>query len=401
MRFALLGNHPDGLSMACALTASRRHELIVYSGPKAGADLLQERGVAVKPVGDLEEILADPAVEAVIVAGRLAERAHQLRRALQSERHVLCVHPADTTPDSAYEAAMIQGDTRQVLLPLLPEALIPGLAQLKSTLPALGPLRLVVMDFGHLPAPETGSLETTPTLPGWNILRAVLGEIPEVSAYAVREEWMAGEPLVVAGRSETGVLFQASYLLEPKEPRWRVRFAGRDGQALLTLPAGWPGDVHLHGPLTEGETNQSRDWPAWDPWPALLEVFESAVLANQRRSAPAPSGTPPSALRSPPLTWQNEVRCLELDDAVRRSVERRRASTLEYQEASEEVGFKGTMTLVGCALLWSLLLLTILAVWQRWVLYLVIPVLFVFLGLQLLRWVIPRREEPPKPEGPT
>ena len=30
-----------------------------------------------------------------------------------------------------------------------------------------------------------------------------------------------------------------------------------------------------------------------------------------------------------------------MDDAVRRSVERRRISTLEYPEASEEAGFKG------------------------------------------------------------
>ena len=55
------------------------------------------------------------------------------------------------------------------------------------------------------------------------------------------------------------------------------------------------------------------------------------------------------------------MRCLELDDAARRSVARRRASALEYQEATEEAGFKGTMTLLGCGLLWvSLLLLIVL-----------------------------------------
>ena len=81
---------------------------------------------------------------------------------------------------------------------------------------------------------------------------------------------------------------------------------------------------------------------------------------------------------------------MELDDAAKRSVRRRRVSTLEYPEASEEVGFKGTMTLVGCALLWVVLLLAILSHWVYWLGWLIIPVLMFFLGMQLLRWVVPR-----------
>src|SRR5262245_12952775 len=147
MHFALLGDHPDGLDMARALAESGRHRLAVYSGPAVGAEYLRRWGLEFKAVGDLEEVLADPAVEAVIVAGPPAVRAEQLRRALQSERHVLCVQPVDATPDTAYEAAMIQGDTRQVLLPLLPEGLHPGvrrLAQLaRSAEAGLGTVRLM------------------------------------------------------------------------------------------------------------------------------------------------------------------------------------------------------------------------------------------------------------------
>ena len=46
--------------------------------------------------------------------------------------------------------------------------------------------------------------------------------------------------------------------------------------------------------------------------------------------------------------------------AGRRRPAQRRTSpllVLDYQEASEETGFKGTMTLVGCGLLWGLLLI--------------------------------------------
>src|SRR5436309_4616651 len=102
MRFALLGDHPDGLEMARALAGSGRHEVVCYTGPVAGLELLRRWQPAARAVGDVEEVLADPAVEAVVVAAPAGQRGAQLRRALQSERHVLCVHPADQTPDTGY-----------------------------------------------------------------------------------------------------------------------------------------------------------------------------------------------------------------------------------------------------------------------------------------------------------
>ena len=70
-----------------------------------------------------------------------------------------------------------------------------------------------------------------------------------------------------------------------------------------------------------------------------------------------PTGRTPADLPS----WLDEIRAAELDDAARRSIERRRAVTLEYQEVSEDVGFKGTMTLVGCGLIWFIPVLLILS----------------------------------------
>src|SRR5262245_53642414 len=98
MRFALLGDHLDGLDITRALVESGRHELAVYCGPAAGAEYLRRWHPGFRMVADLEEVLADPAVDAIIVAGRPTDRPEQLRRALRSERHVLCVQPVDTTP---------------------------------------------------------------------------------------------------------------------------------------------------------------------------------------------------------------------------------------------------------------------------------------------------------------
>src|SRR5262249_19284356 len=151
-----------------------------------GAEYLRRWDIRPRLIGDLEEALADPVVYAVIVAGGPADRAAQLRRALQSERHVLCVHPAGQGPDIAYEAGMIQTDTRHLAVPLLAEALPPAIQRLAELARALRPLRLVALER-HAPEEFLLEHETAghkPSVPGWDVLRALGGEVAEVFAYA-------------------------------------------------------------------------------------------------------------------------------------------------------------------------------------------------------------------------
>jgi predicted dehydrogenase len=381
MRFALLGDHPDGLHFARAAATSGRHELGVYSGSVLGLEWLRRWGINPPFVGDLEEILADPAIEAVIVAGKPADRPAQLRRALQSERPALCVHPADDSPDLAYEAAMIQTDTRTTLLPLLPEALHPGVRRLATLVQSVpNKYRLIEMERA---ATDHVLLETeTPGhglgIPGWNVLRLLGGEIVEIVGLTASEEVEADAPVLLAGRFERGGLFQMTLL--PDQPDARLRWSVRTGVDRLDLlfDEGWPGPARLTWRDERGNIHEEA-WESWDPWAALVEAVDA--------------GTAPR--------WQDEVRCLELDDAARRSVERRRASTLEYQEVTEEAGFKGTMTLVGCSLVWGSLVLLLVSPWVPWLAWFILPMFGVFLGLQLLRWIVPAKpEEPPKPGPP-
>jgi predicted dehydrogenase len=385
MRFALLGNHPDGLDMAYCLTASGRHAIVAVTSPTLDADQLARLGESVRRVGDLEEVLADPAVEGVIVASGPANRAAHLRRALQSERHVLCVHPPDSTPDLAYEAAMIRQDTGFALLPLLSEALHPGLLRLqelrKSGEASVGDLLLIDLAFDARGAVLSlvGVKDDKPSLPGWHVLRALGGEIAEVAAFAAAEDVSIEQTLLVSGRFEKTGLFRARYL--PHQPRssCRLTLIGLAGHADLHFPLGDPGPAFLTWKDRDDETHEET-WDSWDPWPDLLRHFDSAVEHAKTKSA-----------KALPLSWQDAVRSLELDAAARRSVERRRVSGMEYQEANEEVGFKGTMTLVGCALVWVILLLFIGSLWLPWLRWVIVPVLVFFLVLQLFRWIIPRR----------
>lgn len=388
MRFALLGDHPDGIDLACALVQSGRHRLLAFTTTPT-EEVLQRLGGEARRIGDVEEILADPAIEAVIVAGRVEVRPAQLRRALQSERHVLCVHPADQSPEIAYEAAMLRNDTGCVLLPLLPEATHPAFQRLAEFVrrkdgdnAPLGTFRLLQVERGV--AEEVLDGVWIPghkaAFPGWDILRTIGGEIQEVSAFAEEEELSEGQPVLIAGRFQRGGLFHVSLLPRERRPSWRLTVLGSDGRAELLFPQGWNGPALLDWCDAAGEPHEEY-WQNWDPWPALIETFEQMVA----------SPAAPESRR--PLSWQDAIRALELDDAARRGVEKRRSTLLEYPEATEEVGFKGTMTLVGCALLWGVLLLLILSVWWPKLGFLIVPLIVVFLGLQLLRYFVPQQRE--------
>jgi predicted dehydrogenase len=349
---------------------------------------VRARNLTPRTVGDMEEILADPAIEAVIVAGKLSGRAQLLRRALQSERHVLCVHPPDPSPDVAYEAALLQADTHCVLLPLLPDAMHPAEVRLREwlrsrpTAPAFRCLQLERCLAGPLFV-EPWRRRAQPSFPDWSILRALGGEIVEISAFTSTDEVIAEEPLLLSGRFESGGLIQASLLPNQRQPRWRLQVLATVGGAELIFPAGSQGPARFEVREPDAAPHV-EEWPAWDPWPEMVRVFETAVEASPRRADTR-------------VKWQDCVRALELDDAARRSVERRRATTLDFQEVSESVGFKGTMTLVGCAMLWGLLLLLFVGNWYRPALWAIPVLLGTFLALQFLRWFAAAAPEPTAP----
>ena len=311
-----------------------------------------------------------------------------LRTALQSEHHVLCVHPADPSPDVAYEASMLQADTGRVLLPLLPATLHPGLRRLAELARAEGaePPRLVELEcWAAGPLLLDADVEGhRPGLPWWDVLRLVGGEIAELAVQTEAEELLPDAPLLVTGRFVDGGLWQATYLPDQAETRWRLALVGRHGRVTLTFPDGWPGPSVLTYADAAGQA-RTENFEAFNPWAALAGVFEDAV-AVPRSSAIA---------RSPGRTSC----ALELDAAARRSVAYRRSSTLDYPEATEEASFKGTMTLVGCGLLWLSVMLLILSVWVPWLGWAILPVFAIFLLLQGLKWVVKPEGERSEPSG--
>jgi predicted dehydrogenase len=368
MHFALLGDHPDGVELARAL--------------------LDAGHTSARRVADTEELLADPAVRMVIVAGSPTVRAAQLRRALQSERHVVCVHPADESSDIGHEAALIRQDTGFGLLPLLVEPLHPAFRRLRELIVA-DPLSLLIIERGEhgevlLAATPDGR---RPSFPGWEVVRMLGGDIAEVSGLVSGEEVGAREPVLISGRFAGGGLFQMTLLPGQTVAFWRYTVIGTASRPELLFPQGWHGPASLTWRSPEGDDREEY-WEPFDPWPIVAKALESALTH--------PAGEASATL----LTWQDEIRCLELNEAARRSVQRRRTDVLDYQEVNEDVGFKGTMTLLGCALLWVVLLLLVLSRWLPWVGWLMLPLLLGFVLIQFLRYLIPRNPTPPRDSAP-
>jgi predicted dehydrogenase len=389
MRIALIGDHPDGRQFARAL-AARGHEIAAYCGHLSRLDEF----AGIRVTRDVEEILADPGIEAVVVGSTIELRAEHLRRVLQSERHALCVHPVARSPDSAYEAAMLRGDTGVVLLPLLVDALQPywlTLKKLTADAAQLGALRFLVLEHcaSESVFREPDSAGRSAGLSGWEWLRGLRGEIVDVCAYTEGDELSDHLPLFIGGRFEKGGIFQSIHYPDAPDLRQVLYWQGTGGRAEVhVLPSGTPA-ARLRWWIKD-QPPQEQTWVAVDRWQPLVQVFEAAVEQWRRAPLITPAGSEPDRKSSPAYpSWQDEIRILEIEDAVRRSVAHHRTVNLEYPEATEEAGFKGTMTLVGCGLLWGLILLLVLSRWLPWLGWVVIPLIIVFLALQLLRWIVP------------
>lgn len=395
MRFALVGDHHDGLELAQALAASAHHRLVVFSGEPRTLERLERRNLSPRYVPDLEEVLADPEVEAVIVAGAPAARSAQLKRALQAERHVLCVAPADESPNGAYEAELLQRDAHCVAMPMLPEAFHLGLRRLASLKLDARLIEIERWSTGDIfiDADEPGH---RPGLPGWETLRLLGGDLAEVFAQSPDPEDYAARALLLTGRFSGGGLFQVTLLPNQARHLYRISVVGTDTRMTLTFPEGWPGPSTLEYPQADG-TVLTESWPPYAPWPDLLEAFDAAVQQLGRHRPGEPSESRSMTAEPPRLGWEDEVRALELDDAVRRSILMRRSSELDELDVGEEVNFKSTMTLVGCSLIWASIAVLVLSIWIPWAAWIIAPAFLVYLGLQLLRWIVPASEKGPSP----
>jgi hypothetical protein len=290
---------------------------------------------------------------------------------------------------------MLRGDTGVILLPLLVDALQPYLIALKelTTKEAskLGELRFLILEHCSPLSVfrEPDAAGRCAGLFGWEWLRAIRGEIVDVSAYTEAEELSDDFPFFIGGRFENGRVFQSIYYPRAPDERQVLYWQGTSGRAEVQVFPNGPTAARLRWWIKD-QPRGERTWDSIDRWQPLVKVFDRAIEEWRRSPLISPAGSEPAQKGLPVYpSWQDEIRILEIEDAARRSVVHHRTVNLEYPEATEEAGFKGTMTLLGCGLLWGLILLLVLSRWLPWLGWVVIPLIIAFLALQLLRWVVP------------
>lgn len=368
MRIALIGNHPDGVALAEVFQARGDSVVVGLVDVDAGG-----RFPAATMHADIEDLLARSDVDLVIVAGAYRRRGPQLRRALQSRMHVVCVSPAADSPDTAYEAALIQGDTKKLLLPIVPQLLDPAVAAAEDWLNREGGAadaarrhRLFLWEQVGRPSGDD------PPAPDWFLIRRFGGDIVELAGMAPEDNPEGLEPIVFSGRFQDGSLLHG--WIEPNATEFSWSLTIRCGARTARIEARSGADFEFSAsdsgglPLNRSSGDRGETWRA----------FAEAVITRIKEPQPWLVG------------WQDEIRVCEWDDALRRSIIKRKVSTVDYQEISEEVGSRGTLTLIGCGMVWLMLLLAFVAIWQPLVLWGVIPLLIVYFVLLLLNWLARR-----------
>jgi predicted dehydrogenase len=95
----------------------------------------------------LEDMLADPEVEAVYIASPNSLHYPQTKAALLAGKHVLCEKPFATTAAQAAEVIALAKEKHLLLFETITLAHHPNYSKLKEFLPQLGPLKTVIANF--------------------------------------------------------------------------------------------------------------------------------------------------------------------------------------------------------------------------------------------------------------
>lgn len=383
MRFALLGADDDTLALARAVAADSDHELAsAHDVPTDRVPELWRQFPRLSVVESWESLLSGEVADVVIAARAATDdpRAEQLRRLAQAGVPLVVAHPVVDSMLVYYELDMIRQDGHSILFPFAPHYEHPALRRLVEfrDLAADGPLGAVQQVLIERFAAERGRRDVLAAfVRDMALARRLVGELDKLGAMTTPggESEYANLGLQMSGPG--GVVVRWS--IGPIEERSGARFTlvGQRGKAVWHAPEG---DSASHIELRGDAGRTIEHFEGYDGARAFLQRFATPQLSV---------GTQP--------TWVDAAHDMEMADAIDRSLKRGRTIDLYFDEQTEEGTFKGMMAAGGCVLLLVSLVATILsAVLARWVpavrylAYVMLALLAVFLLLQLLRLAFPR-----------
>jgi predicted dehydrogenase len=372
MNVLILGDGEEELAWALWLLGRSEHRLeAAYPGfPDASM-------AGIPAPRDLEDALARPGVEAIVVGGPFEARGEWLRRAAAEGYAIIVLHPPGPDSEAYYQVALSREETGAVIVPDLPLRLHPGVQALHRALSegSLGSFRGLRLEATSRP-PGT-SLVRVAFARAVDAIRAILGEIDALTA--------TGDPVGEDPDLELVVQLRAAGPLRA-EARIRSETTGSTRLILLGEHRSLSLDVEAHRlTLKRSDAEESVELPPWDRHEAIVAVLASSM--GRRDSVEPPS---PNLL--------DGTRAMELSEAANRSLRRGRTVELHYESISEESTFKSVMTSTGCLVFLASLFALPLAMvgaavglkWALYIPYLIPPALILFVMLQTLRLAIGR-----------
>jgi myo-inositol 2-dehydrogenase/D-chiro-inositol 1-dehydrogenase len=380
MNVLILGDGPEELAWAGWLQGQSEHRLVAVF-PGFG----EARQAGIPVATDLDDALARPGIEAVVVGGPIDERGERLRRAAAEGLAIICSHPPGADSEAYYQVSLSRAETGAVIVPDLPLRLHPGVEAIREAMESdeLGASRGLRIEFSS--TGEEIDLARVVFPRQVDVVRALLGEIEAVTA--------TGDPPGERPDLELVVQLRAAGAHRAELRIW----SGPDEPARLTLLCAggsltfeFDRDVLQTARLIRRAVKLGEHVTAFEHWDRHEAIFSVLTASRAHRGA--------TDLPSPNL--HDATRAMELTEATVRSLRRGRTVDLYYEPISEEATFKSVMTSTGCVILLAALFAIPLALagpplgfpWTIYIAYLIPPVLAIFVVMQLLRFAVRRSD---------
>src|SRR3954454_5612747 len=131
---------------------------------------------------DLDDGLASPGLELVVVGGPLELRGEALRRAAAEGLAIICLHPPGEDSEAYYQVALSKSETGALVVPDLPLRLHPGVAALARAMTSgdLGTFRWVRHECSV--GPVGTDLVRHAFARAVDVVRALVGDIEALTA---------------------------------------------------------------------------------------------------------------------------------------------------------------------------------------------------------------------------
>lgn len=274
IRWGILGPGKISRVFARGLLEAEGSEIVaVGSRDRERAAAFAEEIGGCNVCGSYEELVADPAVDAVYIGTPHAFHHDQTLQCLRAGKHVLCEKALALNASQAARMITAARESGLVLMEAMWTRFLPAMIRVRELVAtgAVGEVRSVTADFGFRAKFDPASRLFDPTLGG--------GALLDIGIYPLNLAFMiCGEPTAIstlANLGSTGVDEESATLLHHEE--------GRISILSCSFRADTPREAHIQG--TEGRITIGCPW-----WKATRIVLQTRNDDQQVMDLPARGG---------------------------------------------------------------------------------------------------------------